>query len=263
MVLVMSSFMMMGLFFLFRRSPGQLVSCIKGKKVRTMNIRACRKYYMMIVGKIDNTSQIVPGLIFSISRGRCLMKYLSTDRKPFCWVSLDEPTRVPVVLIVCAGIEPVTSAPVARPGSPTFLEPDGKEELGIAIPQAPILVAGGQVEYGKGSHHRSIVALQDETVLYSKFEVAGTIERRRPSWFIEGGRSKEMKLYVGRYAIIQLQMRGSARDPIFVIRVLGRDVELPVLVFYCVWVVGPERRTGGERRCGNKHTEEYNDNCHE
>jgi len=119
------------------------------------------------------------------------------------------------------------------------------------------------MEYRKGPHHRSIITLLNETIFYSKFEVAGAIERWPSSRFVEGGGSKEMKLHVGRYTIIHLQVWGGARNPILVVRVLGRSVELPVLIFYRFRVVGPERRTGKERGYAHECTEQYTNNCHE
>lgn len=218
---------------------------------------------MMVVGNINNGSQIVPGLIFSISRGRRLMEYFSTDRKPFRDIPLDKPTCKPIVFIIRARIEPVTTASVSRPGSLALLKPDRKEELGVTISQAPVLVSRGQMEYRKGSHHRSIIALLDKTVFHSEFEIAETIECWPSSWFVEDGGGKEVELYVWRYPIVQLQVGSSARYAILVIRVLGRDIEFPVAVIYRFGVVCPERRAGKERKYGKKSTEKYTDGHHE
>ena len=102
---------------------------------------------MMVIGKVEDGSQVVPGLIFSIPRGRGLIKYLSTDRKPFCHFTLDLPARIPVVLIVSPGVEPVTAA-VARLGPPAFLKPDREEQLGSPFPRPRFWLPVGRWSIG-------------------------------------------------------------------------------------------------------------------
>ena len=44
------------LVLLFRGSPGEQVSCVKEEEIGAVDVRACREYKMMVVGKVDGPS---------------------------------------------------------------------------------------------------------------------------------------------------------------------------------------------------------------
>ena len=117
------------------------------------------------------------------------------------------------------------------------------------------------MEYRKCSHHRTILALLNETILYPKFEITWTVECGPSARFVKGSRSNKVKLYVGRNSIIQFQVGSGTREPVLVVCILGCEVELPVSVFHRLGVVGPERRTCKECRYADKYTEKQPNDC--
>src|SRR4030042_2580231 len=136
-----------------------------------MNIPACREQKMVFIGKIENRSYIGPRSVTFSFFGWCVVKHFSPKRYAFGKLALHFPPGKPIVFVLRARINPVATTPIARPRTPTLLEPDRKECLSVPTSQPLRASSCGQINNREGSHHGPPGGLLDEAIFYSKFQI--------------------------------------------------------------------------------------------
>lgn len=131
--------------------------------------------------------------------------------------------------------------------------------------EAPVGVAGGDFHQRKRSDHRTVGGFLHETQLGAEFDVAQAVVGGALRGSIEGEGRDDVKLQVGRRAVIELDVGRGPRNPIAIPDLLRGEVELPVLVvdrFGVVRVEGrpcggaqePEPRRGAGGRAPDRQT---------
>ena len=84
----------------------------------------------------------------------------------------------------------------------------------------------------------------DKAVFYPHLRVPKAIHGWSAVRMDKGKRHQEMQLDIGYDAVVELEMGQGSLLSIFIVRILGRDVEFTVLVLDRLWVIRDERRTG-------------------
>ena len=117
-------------------------------------------------------------------------------------------------------------------------------------------VVGRHLEHGECAHHRSPLALVDETELCAQFDVThpvgcGTTARPR----VGHGRD-HVKLQAGPDAVVHLHVRCGSRRQVAGDEVLGCQIELPVAELHRLRVIRHIGRTGVPS-CRQKYNGEH------
>ena len=163
------------------------------------------KHVVVFIDVVDRP-EVEPSAVVAINRVGGLMEYFPTHGKVVGHLSLDQQTREPKILVICAAlVDPIAAATIDGPIAEALLKPHRKKHLDVADPEPPVFVAGGQIDQRKYRNLRSptLIVFLDEPILETNRRIAVPELHRAAGRTVERGYSVDRELAIGNESVVE------------------------------------------------------------
>jgi hypothetical protein len=99
--------------------------------------------HVLKLAKVYEPTHVKTGIPFAPFFAGGLVENLGPESEQVRDLSLGFQAKKPIILVPFTRINPVTPSAVRRPRPPALLQPDGKKNLSLSVPQPSVCIPGG------------------------------------------------------------------------------------------------------------------------